>query len=537
MLNFQSIIILILFLLNIFFFKDFDHPGVVIFQVLSVIAVAVLLIRRESSGESRVDDAVEADVQGVPSFIEMDSVDPHHEWFDRILNLIQDIMNISGLFYFRYDAENAELVLDKGIARDAAFALKSRYPLDDRWPGLIGKSKRSLLTTEISDLSLMAYYTHIDQTRREFVGIPLLIDGHLEGVFTFDSTGRNEFSDEVISVLKQFVKLTAQHLSRPGDGPAEESPEISLFLSEFHELANQVYSETHFYELLKHLISKTFVAKNFFVTKSTDQREAHIVSILGSVEGRHLNDVFPLDEGIVGWSIKQRKFVHVPDLIHQNQFTVRFRQDEGKPARTRSIMVQPLVIDQICYGIGLEGGDANCFSEEDQRFLQDLREPLTDFLNHLQKRHQLTHSAIWDADRNGYSVAMLREMYKLYTRLSERYEIPFSLYTLRLSHAKYMNEAQSNQLFRYLCHEIRKRSRATDMLFVYNRNVLLMLSPFQEDTDESEWKQRLLTAVNGSRVLIDNQYVDPTLDIETVDLSESPEIDEILWKLHFHSQS
>ena len=449
------------------------------------------------------------------------------------IGIIQKIMSFDGAFYFEYESNSDLFTLKESSYSNAQVDLSHQISKGNPIFDELKESKTEVLITEIQDASILSFYKSFKTFRKEVLAIPVHTEGVLTGAFCFDSTEQYTFSDEIVSILHQMIRFFIEHETSASftnqsqhNIPIEFDHIYVSFLKDCF-VAN---TESEFLETLKHFIPRLFTASNFYITKQVSDTEAQIVILLGSTEGITRYEPFPLNEGIVGWSLSENKFVSLDRLVHNKQYTVRFHGNEKKPERIKSFMFMPLS-SKPKIGLGFESNEENAFSNEQKRLLKDLASDLTFIYEIICKREHIVAESIYGPHQLAYNFKLFKDIFHNQKSLQMRNETPFQCILLKIEKVQLKSNDYRDILYKYVYKELKKSLRPSDFIFNYNFTSFVMLLS-ATTTDGAKHIKKRLEQMNNSRILISNNYIEPEISIELIENTHEKTVDDIKFKLH-----
>lgn len=517
-----------IFLINTFLINTADSTLALIFGILSLASVVLILFKEDSTSESTptLESQPQNEVQ--PRFADDPADRANSERILRVLQLVQSIMKFDGAFYFR-KTEEETLEHAENIVKGASINASEQFTANGTYPGDLLRFSGTHYAKELPE-EAFAYYTQTERRRKELFSVPDIVDDVLQGVFVFDSADKETFSEEITRILQDLVSLAQSAPIKEAEEKPQNELQLTAVLLDLYKHGNEVYTEQHFYELVKHFLPQLFVARNLFIVKQLNASQAELVSVLGAVEGYAAKNTFALDEGVIGWGLRNKSFVSVEQLVREQNFTMRFSENEAKPKITNSLVFQPLLAKET-YGIGLESEKENAFSEEQRSLLKKLEEPLVFLLNEVLKRQTLLQNSMYELGGQVYSMRFFREIVAQFSRLNARHEMNYSVAILNFDFTSYVHEQHKEIVLKYSVGEVLKLARKTDLLFRYSADILILLLPFTSDEQSMELKQRVSTKLNSARVLIDNLYKEPRVDITLMQNASEDAINHEIWQL------
>ena len=532
----KQYLIIFIFLVNLFFFRG-ESTVFYILNILSLAAVVAILFA-ESDTNIKVDSYKEEKQELVKKSIQKKKIHTevnNNNLLDRIINLLSEVMRVEGIIFFKYDSRTSSLSLDKHKVADAVIN-QSTFSLSSEIPGITLKKRKSLLFDDISDQGVLNYYQSIQKERKELYLKPVFKQGNLFGVFLLDSCDKGAFSESFVSVINQIIHIYQENIniertenSQQNNSKANDS--IAALKIELYRNLSNCNHEESFFEALKTIIPDYFQANNFYIVKELGGSNLKIVSILGNVEEAYLNYEFPSSEGIIGWAIENNKILIVDDVINKNQFTVRFKQDEKKPEKTRSILIATIPIKNR-FAIVFESSEPNHFKDQMKHSLYELSEDIALLYDTVLKR-ELTQKHLFYIDYPTLlSMTAFSHFFKIWSSLSIDKDLQFSLFSIKLLNNRFLNENQTGIVLKFIIKELKDELTDSDLLFQYNQQQLLIMKFESVTTEIEEFVQRITDRINHTRIFAESKTIEPQIIVNVLENCQSIELNEVLFKLH-----
>lgn len=520
MLNRRFIIIVVLLLLNFFLFPEGNYSV----KIISFLLIAYFLF------ENYYDEKPKPEINN-----ERNSSDSINEQSEQAFNIssylefIQKIMSFNGVSYFSYDTENDSFTLEHSNLTDGQiqerFTVLNGNPFFDE----VKETNQSVLKKDIKDASFLAHYKKTELAREEAYFSPLIKNSELIGLFCYDTSEKNTFSEEIVTILTHSITLFS-NTDQPNSVQASYTYEGNKLFEHFIRDCFLVKNETHFFQLVKRFVPTLFNATNFYIVKQITDSEAQIVEILGSTEGIIKYETFSLNDGIVGYALKENQFVSLDKIIQNKEFTVRFTSAEKKPERIKSFMFMPFGTDPSV-GIGFESNQENAFTNDDKTRLKGLSSDLGLFYDEVLNKEEIISESIYDANGFALNFKLFKTIFLQQKTLFLRSKIPFQCIIIRILKTELKDDSYRELIYKYVFNEISNDIRPSDFIFSYNDTTFITILSDSNKAGALLVKKRY-SQINGARFLVSNNYVEAEVSVDLIEKCHDKTADEIKFKLH-----
>ncbi len=234
--------------------------------------------------------------------------------------------------------------------------------------GIVGQAAQTRQPVLVNDVSQAENYINVHPHVRSELAVPLIVKNRVIGVIDIQSEQLNYFQPEHLHLLK----LTASRI-----GQAIENARLYTRVSRqaqtlqvLNEISREFTSILDLESLLERIATllRRIIDYQMFSVWILNESEKVLENRFAIRFGeRFYPDVkLPLDHGLVGYAIAERRLIHVPDVRKDPRYHV-FNPE------TRSEMTMPLIYKGKVIGIlDIEHTRAHFFNEDHERALTTL---------------------------------------------------------------------------------------------------------------------------------------------------------------------
>jgi putative methionine-R-sulfoxide reductase with GAF domain len=527
--------IIVVFLVNLFFFRD-DST---LFYILNFISLAVIIailfseedtsVIQKNKSSPIIDPKPDKNTEKIK--IETNT----NNLLDRIITLLSEVMRVEGIIFFKYESKTSSLKIEKHKVTDAIIS-NSKFSMSNEIPGISLKKRKSLLFDKIDNQEILSYYQTVQKDRKELYLKPVFKQGNLFGLFLLDSCDKGAFNESFISVINQIIHIYQENINeietyKPSKADKKAEHSTNTLKLELYRKLNNSNDEQTFFDQLKTIFPEYFHANNFYIVKETGDTTVKIVSILGNIEEAHLNYEFPFNEGIIGWAIQNNKIIIVDDIINENQFTVRFKQNEKKPEKTRSVLIATMPVKNK-FALVFESVEVKHFSNEMKTTLYELSEDIASIYETVIKREASQKHLFYIEYPELLSMTAFNHFFNIWTSLSIEKDLQFSLFSIKLLNNRFLNANQSQIVLKFIIKELKEEISDSDLLFQYNNQQLLLMRFISEKKVVESFVDQISEKINHTRIFAESKTIEPQIIVNVLDNCQTKELNEVLFKLH-----
>jgi sigma-B regulation protein RsbU (phosphoserine phosphatase) len=247
---------------------------------------------------------------------------------------------------------------------------RMKIPLGKGVAGEVAKSREPRL---INDVSESPNYINANPDVRSELAVPLIVKNRVIGVIDIQSEEKNYFKPEHLHLLT----LTASRI-----GQAVENARLytrasrqAQTLAVLNEISREISSILELDELLAKVgqLLRRLIDYQMFTILLLNEQEDALDMRYSQRYGQDapVRRSLPLDHGLVGISVRERKAINVPDVRKDTRYVM-------VNPETRSELVVPLLHKGRVLGVlDLEHTRANFFNEDHERTLSTLASQIT----------------------------------------------------------------------------------------------------------------------------------------------------------------
>jgi sigma-B regulation protein RsbU (phosphoserine phosphatase) len=234
--------------------------------------------------------------------------------------------------------------------------------------GIVGQAAQTRQPVLVNDVSKAENYINVNPHVRSELAVPLIVKNRVIGVIDIQSEQLNYFQPEHLHLLK----LTASRI-----GQAIENARLYTRVSRqaqtlqvMNEISRELTSILDLESLLERIgtLLRRIIDYQMFSIWIVNEREQVLENRFAIRFGERFypQEKLPLDAGLVGVAIAERRLIHVPDVRKDPRYRM-FNPE------TRSEMTMPLIYKGKVIGIlDIEHTRAHFFNEDHERALATL---------------------------------------------------------------------------------------------------------------------------------------------------------------------
>jgi phosphoserine phosphatase RsbU/P len=234
--------------------------------------------------------------------------------------------------------------------------------------GIVGEVAERREAILINDVTKAANYINANPEVRSELAVPLIVKNRLIGVIDIQSEQPNYFQPEHLHLLR----LTASRISQAIEN-ARLYTRVSRqaqTLAVLNEISRELTSILELDPLLERIgqLLRRLIDYHMFTVWLLNERDRVLESRFGVRFGERFvpDDKLPLNRGLIGAALAERKLIHVSDVRKDKRYHM-VNPD------TRSEMAVPLIYKNKIIGVlDLEHTRAHYFNEDHERALTTL---------------------------------------------------------------------------------------------------------------------------------------------------------------------
>lgn len=292
------------------------------------------------------------------------------------------------VFYLRNDKGVLRIHATDGTEPGETESLEGkRNPIED-----VAVQKKPYLSGALpADSSLPGIRT---KGIRSLLGVPLLWGNKSIGVLAIGSSPENDFSDQDRGILVRFGDMLTRIMAAYHRGLVLET-DYEVIKAQF-DLETALKSAQDEDAAIRSFIeySEKLFPFDRFACCLADGNEGLIRYVHGQMDQQKPGMRFPLDEGLVGWVMKRRVPLLIPDIQRGDYLRPRYSRNEASTHGLHSFLGVPLGKDDRFKGcLSLESRNPNQYNDRIKDVFNRLTEQLDYTLDRLGRmRHLRTHS-------------------------------------------------------------------------------------------------------------------------------------------------
>lgn len=349
-------------------------------------------LQREHKIESapETDFFYEQDQTLVPTKTQMFSVNyisefkqKHEENIQELLYSVVYFMSRNFKAYsalgFIYNPSNKTFVLNSFQSRSQCIVKGVVIGIGEGIVGRIGTEKRSFMSGDFSFYnSVLQYYTE-PQGINSIIAVPIISDKkELLGTLVLDSLDKKAFRDQDKELLKRFSSLAAALITNARMRLYQEQSArmFQIFYQASHKFTTALKYDDVFDVLFEVVQLAVTCTRQIAIVFNDKKKRGLIYKIAGESTDIQEGLEFPINSGLYSFVFQKRKMINIDDFFQYQTKYYRFFPDEPKNAKTRSLIIFPILDDESrCRGLfSIESDKINQFGNDTVQILATLIE-------------------------------------------------------------------------------------------------------------------------------------------------------------------
>jgi diguanylate cyclase (GGDEF)-like protein len=462
-----------------------------------------------------------------------------NDYIDVVLNTIQRILNAHSVLVFLKDENQRTFSLRSAISTGT---LDPRARINKFTEGLgwIIKEKRSILIGNLESRKEAVAYYEIDEPISCLLASPIILDDELEGILVVDSTYEDAYKPED----KQIVEEFADHVSLLIDGIRAKARCLinSIQFSAVYEVSRTLSTDWAMEDILKLLSDiayKIVPCDGLVVALSLRGGEEGMISV---IKGEHYTQkegmTFPLDGGLVGLVIKNRKHLFIPDLTRGEKRITRFKLTENRHPFISFLAVPLMAHSDTLGALVLESMERNAFSEHDLRILMILANLVSSAVVNGQMRKQVERYMHTDHITGAFTHSQFQTLLQEQFEEANQHHFPLSIFFADVDKFEELNQRlgydAGDEILRDVAGLMKDVIGQRGILARYNNDCFVALLPEVNRQEVLQIAQKIRSVIMEHPFIIGSKPVEVTVSIGSVtfpvDVKTRPGMLELGWQ-------
>jgi diguanylate cyclase (GGDEF)-like protein len=375
-----------------------------------------------------------------------------------ILVLVKNIFQPFTCAIFYYDAKRDNSQLYIYNTESQRIIPQATLRTGEGLVGWIAKELKPLIVGNLTQDSRTLLYYDVDEGVRSFIGVPVLLNGQLEGVLMLDSKQPDAFASEDQGVLMNFSQLVGSfiHKSRLMLDLRQSTTQLSGFY-EISKLLNSHLYQSEVLRLLTDVVKKMFPYHRIALCMTDDKREQFVVKhLVGRAGDLTEGCAFPVAEkGRVSWVFQYREICLVPDLERGTQPIPRYRAAEDPRHGFKSFLAAPLMIEHQPVGvICLESDQRNEYTDREREKMSIVINLAEMALSKAHLYQRMENLATMDGLTGLANHRHFQNVLAAEIRRAKRHSLSIALLMIDIDYFKQINDNHGHQAGDYILAEM-----------------------------------------------------------------------------------
>lgn len=323
------------------------------------------------------------------------------------------------------------------------------FPLNVGLPGLILKDKQALIEARLPDNnSLLPYYAGHPEPPRSFMGVPITFNNFIAGVLCVDATAEENFSEDDLQILREFGEALSIQLTCSNKVFEYQSENwMTRLLYTFSKTILEINSREELWTLLDNILKSDFGAGRVVISQRLNAEKARVVFCSNFDDHWSVGDQFPVNEGILGWVLREGQSMLVENFAAKTNYIPRFHLKEKPTAEYQSFLAVPIFRNNTAQlVISIESPNPHQFTGDHKQILETLAYQASACLQRIEVIENLASGNLLDQQtRLGNDRALDLELTREIKR-SREHGHTFSLQLLRFDAEELHQTPSLNQV-------------------------------------------------------------------------------------------
>ncbi len=357
----------------------------IFFKILFFLAFSVYLYNHYLAGAFRngvseeEEDFPELD-EGEQEWLQIENDQDVEEAFGRFientLQLIKDVL-VSDTVILLLANYSKKIFTIRHLVSSQPDLLISQKSFDylKGLPSLVLRNRTPLIENHLPESSeILPYYRSENSTSNSFIGVPVHFNDLIIGVLCADTAAEEAYSNDDLSMMKNFSRLITTQLINSNKLYEYESENwVVNTLFEFSQGLNQIENIQKIWEYLSNKIPQFIPCDRISISLKLDEKQGEIRYLDGGTGNLKPGRKFPLNEGIVGWVIRKNQSLLVEDFSTKENYVPRFLAEETPAKEYLALLAIPISSNKNTIGaICLESYQPNSYKDQYRRIIQTI---------------------------------------------------------------------------------------------------------------------------------------------------------------------
>ncbi len=437
-------------------------------------------------------------------------------------------------FYF-YDVNTDSLNAKSVVSEDEHTIRSGNVGSEEKIFGKIFERSSPYYSNERDEVQDLQPFYMNGNSVSSLVATPVVIEDEIRGVVVIDCLKKNAYSDEDMPLIESYAEIIAETIVNYNS--LSEFEHSAQLFSYFYEVSRGLISNLKLDEILDLLVSVMKGVINYdrltISEYTTGSDEAKIIRVSGQIDDFPENTVFPLDEGLTGWIIRNKKTKLMADIEKNEYFLPRYHSKEKTNYNLRSFFGVPVSYHKVCFGaITVESAKPDKYSVRDEKILTILANNFGVALERGHALQQLELQATTDGLTQLYNYRMFMQRIANEVERSIRYDQNFTLLMVDIDYFKQINDTYGHRagdkILMQIASTIKKSLRNVDFVSRYGGEEFAVILVETQLKDALYTAERIRENIANMHTTYEKNVLDVTVSIGAVEFPNNSKEAETL---------
>ncbi len=413
-----------------------NAPFWVVIKILAIVAAVgggVYIVGRGFQIPQNTDDFSDTDTTAADAPLPDDDLDEtdigaetfYHQFLHALFPIVADTLVADDVVLLLVNPRKSAFTVRHFFHCEGLPAQQTQFPLEATLPGIVFRQQAFLIENNWQQKGerLLPYHPAGNEMSGSFLGVPLFFKQKAIGVLAVTAAAQGAFSDEDAGVLEKYAQLIELELMQSSQ----------MFRYEQESWQNVVYIEIArgllrvntldgLWEYLARAFQQHFYADRMAFARRIDEHTGTVLYIAGEYRGILPEMTFGLQEGLVGWLLRNGKDLLVEDFQVKDNYIPRFHENEPAAKEYRSLVGVPLIYQENeVVVVILETYAPQQFSEQTRELLKSVGALVELFVEKQRRIEEWVRTSRYDAQTGlGNFTAFKEQLEKELARLQQR---------------------------------------------------------------------------------------------------------------------
>ncbi len=300
----------------------------------------------------------------------------YHQFLQTLFPIIADTLVADDVALLLANPRKSAFTVRHYYHRQEAAPLLNQFPLEATLPGIVFRQQTVLIEDGWLGQAeqLLPYHPQESDAQGSFLGVPVFYKQKAIGVLAVTAGAEGAFSEDDARMLQHFAHLVELELVQSSQmfRYEQESWQNVVYL-EIARGLHQVKTLDQLWEYLAGAFQHHFKADRVAFARRVDEQTGMVIYTAGEYRGILPESQFNLQEGLVGWLLRNGKDLLVEDFQVKENYIPRFSENEPPAREYRSLVGIPLIFQEgEAVVVVLEAFAPQQFSDQTRELLKSV---------------------------------------------------------------------------------------------------------------------------------------------------------------------